>query len=338
MSDCQRHTLAVPHASVSGPHDKLFRYAFSDVEEAAPLLRSVLPADLAARVEWSTLKLVPGSFVDEALSDRHTDLLFQAKVDGQLYLLYLLVEHQSTVDPLMAFRMFRYLGRIWDRWLSSHPKEKVLPEVIPVVIFTGTGPWTAPTALEDLVDGRAGPWVPRMKFVLDDLSAVSDQALTGRSLRIFGQLTLLALSRLRTSSDPIGVFRGWSALIERLLAARSGLERFVALLEYLTRVANVELEDVQDVVRQVGPGHEEKVMTTLAERMEKAALEKGLAKGRHEKAVELILRQLNRRFGPVSGEIATVVKGGTEADFERWSDRLLDARHLEQVFSDEPLT
>ena len=46
-------------------------------------------------------------------SGRHTDLLFSvAWRGGGEALVYLLFEHQSTSDGLMAFRILRYLVRI----------------------------------------------------------------------------------------------------------------------------------------------------------------------------------------------------------------------------------
>jgi hypothetical protein len=77
-------------------------------------LRAVLPPDLAARVDLGRLATVPASFVDEALQWRYSDLLFTAPLDGRDAYVYLLVEHQSSLDPLMAFRMLRYVTRIWD--------------------------------------------------------------------------------------------------------------------------------------------------------------------------------------------------------------------------------
>jgi predicted transposase YdaD len=57
------------------PHDALVRAVFSDPEHAAGELRHLLDPAFAARVVWSTLRLVSGSYVDENLRGRHTDLL-----------------------------------------------------------------------------------------------------------------------------------------------------------------------------------------------------------------------------------------------------------------------
>src|ERR1700677_4709067 len=90
------------------PHDALFRETFSDVEHAAGLLRHLLRRSIASRMQWSTLRLCPGSFVDRSLRSRHSDLLFTVRCGDKEVYLYLLLEHQSTSDPLMPFRLLVY--------------------------------------------------------------------------------------------------------------------------------------------------------------------------------------------------------------------------------------
>jgi predicted transposase/invertase (TIGR01784 family) len=86
----------------------VFRRIFGAPENMASQLRAVLPPGLAGRLDLGRLTRVPGSFVDEALRWRHSDLLFAAPLDGRDAFVYVLVEHQSSADPLMAFRMLRY--------------------------------------------------------------------------------------------------------------------------------------------------------------------------------------------------------------------------------------
>ena len=67
----------------------------------------MLPPRLAAAIDFDTLALAPGSFVDEALRERHTDLLYAVRLRERDALSYLVFEHQSVVDPLMPFRAHR---------------------------------------------------------------------------------------------------------------------------------------------------------------------------------------------------------------------------------------
>ncbi len=125
--------------AIQHPHDKLFRTVFSDTEEAALFLREQLPADIANRVEWSTLTLVETSFVDESMRDSESDLLYtvQMKGSGVLVFLYLLFEHQSKPDRWMRFRLLKYMCRIWDESFKQNPEQTELPLILPVVFYQG---------------------------------------------------------------------------------------------------------------------------------------------------------------------------------------------------------
>jgi len=60
----------------------------------------------------------------------------------------------------------------------------------------------------------------------------------------------------------------------------------------------------------------------------------GRAEGRVEGGAALLLRQLNRRFGPLPDWVATRLAAASPAQLERWADRLLEADSLAKVFVD----
>ena len=64
------------------PHDALFHFTFSRKENAIGELRAVLPPQLVARIDWTTLELSDGHYVDEELSKRQSDFLYSVKVGG----------------------------------------------------------------------------------------------------------------------------------------------------------------------------------------------------------------------------------------------------------------
>lgn len=106
---------------MQNPHDRFFRRVFSDPEHAAGELRAILPAELSARVDWSSLRLVPGSYVDAELSDLRSDVLFAATLGDQEILFYVLLEHQSTAPDWMPLKLLGYMVRIWEDYLRDNP-------------------------------------------------------------------------------------------------------------------------------------------------------------------------------------------------------------------------
>lgn len=137
------------------PHDALFRGTFSDVTHAAGLLRHLLRRSIP-RMQWSTLRLCPGSFVDRSLRNRHSDLLFTVQCGDREAYLYLLLEHQSTSDPLMPFRLLVYMVRVWERHVREHPGVTRLPAIVPMVVHHSREGWTSPTSFPD--SPTSTPW------------------------------------------------------------------------------------------------------------------------------------------------------------------------------------
>lgn len=140
---------------MSSPHDALFKYVFSQPEHAASELRAILPSELSKRIDWGSLELSPASFVDERLSGRQADVLFTLRCQGRKAYLYVLLEHQSTPEALMAFRLLRYVVRIWETFLIEHPESVRIPAIIPVVVHHSQRGWTAATDLCSLIDADA---------------------------------------------------------------------------------------------------------------------------------------------------------------------------------------
>jgi hypothetical protein len=57
------------------------------------------------------------------------------------------------------------------------------------------------------------------------------------------------------------------------------------------------------------------------------------AEGRIQGQVEVLLRQMARRFGPVPPAVESRVRAATPAELEAWTDRILTAPTLEAVFA-----
>lgn len=152
---------------------------------------------MTARLDLGRLVPLPGTFVDEALRQRHTDILFTAPLGGQDAYLYILMEHQSKIDRRMPYRMLRYITRIWDRFLDDNPETLELPPVIPLVVYNGRNQWSAPQRLEDLIgpglDADA-EYLPRFSFLLEDLSAVDSDRLMERIVTPMPRVTLVLLT------------------------------------------------------------------------------------------------------------------------------------------------
>ncbi len=240
---------------MSGVHDRFVRYTFSQPERAAAELRAALPSHVVSAVDWSSLQRESGSVVDPELRHTETDLLFTARLrTGRSLLLYVLLEHQSTVDRWMALRMLRYVVRQLEHWRQQHPESALLPVIIPLVMYHGPeGAWTAPRRVEDLFElpdeeeqrerwralVQAGPEGTEHLVVLSRyLVWIGDKAVHEAAKRV-----LHSVLDEQRSEELMGSYRSYG---EELI--EEGLRRGRA--EYILRILSARGVQVDDSARQ----------------------------------------------------------------------------------------
>lgn len=130
--------------STPTPYDATFRQFLTQPDIARDFMEIHLPAELRAVCDLSTLKLESGSFVEDDLRQYFSDVLYSLKTTSGDGYIHVLVEHQSTPDRHMAFRLIRYAVAAMQRHLEAGHKK--LPLVIPVLFYTGKrSPYPYPT-------------------------------------------------------------------------------------------------------------------------------------------------------------------------------------------------
>jgi hypothetical protein len=315
-----------------GPHDRLFRHTFSVPEHAAAALRRALPDSVSRLIDWSTLRLEPGSFVDAALAGRESDLLFSARTAEGEALLYLLFEHQSEPHRWMPLRLAGYILRIWEGLRAREPGRQTLPPVIPVVLHHGEGGWSVARSLADLVEGDPA-LVERtlgLRIEVDDLAREPPARLAARALPPLVKLVLGMLRDARQMSLEALLARWAWAMLE--VARQGGPGALEVVVRYLSEVRRIDDPAVwRDVIRrQVGAALEE-VVVGLFENLEAKGRAEGEAKGKAEGRAEVVLKLLTLKFGPLAPETVARVRDASVEELDRIAERILFATALADV-------
>jgi predicted transposase/invertase (TIGR01784 family) len=286
----------------NNPHDRLFKAVFSSPENAVAHFEACLPSTIVAILDLSRAEHVPGSWVDEALHEHHSDVLYQIPYRrptpaergerGPGALLHVLFEHQSTVNPQMALKVLRYLTRVLDSWSREHPGQK-LPLVLPLVLYHGAETWNAPLELEGLYE-FAGvdeavvsvlrPYLPRLRYLLEVVTTTPDEAMAGRGIV---RLTLLAMKHGRGEQLRTAIF-DWEEdfRIEAAKGAR-GLHNIGLIVHYLLVVSDaVTAQDLAEALKPMGREAQDIPMTT-GRRLIEQGREEGREEGRREQQLLL---------------------------------------------------
>ena len=281
------------------PHDDLFREMVSDPAAQRDMVQICLP-DLAERIDLDTVAPVEATFT----GGKQADLLVSMKDHrGREHLVYMLVEHKSYHDPLVAVQLYRYLGKIWQQqWIHLDSKARgPLPMIHPVVFYHGKTPWTAPLELTGLhrvgdPDAKAGPDPDAEPFITDlvyrlvDLRTIQPERLRKAARTLAYMITLRHV--LRPFRNPVA-----QMILKIITAPKVKPAVRERLLQYLVdntgeRNTDVLMTEWKRVGYTIEGGKD--IMTMAQELMRRGKVE-GLKEGRdegHKEATNDVARRM----------------------------------------------
>src|SRR5262245_43029437 len=204
------------------PHDKLFKSSMSQIQVARDFLKTHLPPVLLQKMDLDTLSVEKNSFIDEAFKASEADVVYSLQINDTSAYIYILCEHQTKPDPMIAFRLLRYMIRVMDKHLQENP-DSALPFIYPIVIYSGEEPWNAPLDIFSLfgeAEALAREWWLK-PCPLVDIHRMSDEDLQKSE---------------------------WFGIVELALRYRRGRD-FAAFLKTLfSWLHSIEIQDEQGVL------------------------------------------------------------------------------------------
>lgn len=257
------------------PHDAMFRQFLTQPDVARDFMEIHLPAELREICDLSTLTLESGSFVEDDLRQYFSDVLYSLKTRAGDGYIHVLIEHQSTPDKHMAFRLMRYAVAAMQRHLEAG--HKTLPLVIPVLFYAGKrSPYPFSTRWQDEFDDPLlAEKLYSRAFPLVDVTIIPDEKIAEH--RSMAALTLLQ-KHIRQ--------RDLAELVDRLtpilLTGYLSSSQVVSLIHYILQAG--ETSDAQSFIRELAqrvPQHGDALMT-IAQQLEQKGIEEGIQIGREK--------------------------------------------------------
>ncbi|MDE0114549.1 MAG: Rpn family recombination-promoting nuclease/putative transposase [Albidovulum sp.] len=348
----------------STPHDSFFRALVSNERRAAALLSDHLPESVAVLLAPGfSLERLEGTFVDGTGRKTQCDALFRVRLQtGRRASVCFLLEHKSYSDPAMPLQLTRYMSDVWAAELAGRGSAGELPPIVSLVFYHGRERWRAPASVRAMIDNSTGlgEFAPDFRYVLIDLPSIEPARLS-RDPEVCAGLLALAVSRSADlPGETLDLITGGTI---------DGSEFEMHILSYVVVTTDISLEALEASLRRMKPESWETMMGRLAEAWLEQGRAEGELKGRAEGELkgraegelkgraegelkgraegelkgraegeltgraELLLEQLERRFGELPATVRHRVRRAEVSELRSWAAAVLDASSLDEVLA-----
>jgi len=253
-------------------HDAVFKQFLTHPETARDFLDIHLPPALRKLCDLNTLQLASGSFIEDDLRPYYSDVLYSLKAGKGDGYVYCLIEHQSTPDKHMAFRLMRYAIAAMQRHLDAG--HKTLPLVIPVLFYQGkVSPY--PYSMSWLDEFETPEYARTLygeNFPLVDITIIPDD-------EIMQHRRMAILELLQKHIRQRDLTELLDQLTTLLLGGNTTQEQLISVINYMLQAG--ESRDPASLINTLAsrvPQHEEALMT-IAEQLRLEGEQRGIQKG-----------------------------------------------------------
>ena len=315
------------------PHDPVYRRIFSHARMIEDVLRRFVTGPWLGQLDFSTLELVPARYVSRFLDQRESDVVWRLRYgpgEKEWFYVYVLMELQSSVERFMALRLWTYIGLLYQHLLRQKEltPSSLLPPALAIVLYNGEEPWTAPLKLGELIQPVTGLARPSFEYVVLDANHYPVEKLRPVEDVVSG---VFLMEQAESLADLEAVLDEMDGLV-----ADRELEEDLALLwsSVVGKLARggetvPKLRTLQEVRNML----EQRVAKWPQQWMEQGRQE-GRQEGRREGEANVLKRLARQRFGELPLWAVERLDRADVDTLDRWSQRLLDAESLEDVFDD----
>lgn len=275
------------------PHDALFKQFLSEKETAKDFFDIWLPDEIKSLCDLDSLKVESSSFIDAEMKNYQSDILYSVSTQQGKGYVYLLIEHQSTPDKLMAWRLMRYSMAAMQKHLEAGHKE--LPLVFPILFYCGEqSPHPYSTDWLDCFSGRdIAEKIYTKPFKLVDVTTLDDGEIMQH--RRMALLTLIQKHIRRRDMTEL-----MNEIVTLLSYNYYTDNQVITLFNYLIQEGNAQkpMEFITEIAKQ-SEKHEGALMTIAQALRQEGRIEgvqegmqKGIQKGKLEAQLEIAKQML----------------------------------------------
>ncbi|HGJ5883760.1 Rpn family recombination-promoting nuclease/putative transposase [Arsenophonus sp.] len=269
------------------PHDAVFKQFLSEKETAKDFFDIWLPDQIKALCDLESLKVESGSFIDANMKNYQSDIIYSVNTKKGNGYIYVLIEHQSTPDKLIAWRLMRYSLGAMQKHLEQGNKQ--LPLVFPILFYCGEqSPHPYSTHwLDCFEDRKLAESIYTNPFKLADVTTLDDGEIMQHK-----RIALLELLQKHIRR------RDMTELLDSIVKLLSYNyytdNQVITLFNYLIQEGNAQkpMEFITEIAKQ-SEKHEGALMT-IAQALRQEGRQEGLQKGKLEGIQEGLIKGVEK--------------------------------------------
>lgn len=282
-------------------HDKLIKNILKEKKEAEQFINQYLKPK--QKIKSEELILYTNSYITKKYKSKEADLVYKIKNKE----IFFLIEHQSTIDNNVTYRILSYCIDIMQEWSRSKKigKNTYYPIIVPIVIYTGNKKWEMPKNVkEKQIDySEFEKYKINLEINIIDINKINKRDLLEKGT-MFSYIMILEKSENKNE-----LMQNLEILIENIVDKEKS-EKLANIINYLLNdiLKNDEQEEMLEKIdRKVGENDMSNIYNVLlkefrktlkqGERQGKKQGKKiGREEGKKEVKIEIVKNMLQKKI------------------------------------------
>lgn len=262
---------------VNQPHDKVYKIILGDKGEAANFISKSLNIEIGPKdIEKYTTHFITNNF-----RNKDTDVVYKLK-DQKIFFL---IEHQSSVDYAMPYRLLMYEMEIIKSAVDEnklHLSDYKIPTVYSIVLYTGKRKWNVKNDFNEMQEKLKGTSaITLTNYHLADINKMKNEELI-EDKNLLSKVMLLDKSKTKDELE-----QNLNEITQRQMVdeKKNTLKKII----YFTLVKKIGIEKAKEYLKKLEKG-DYKSMSMFEEYLEDL-FDKGEEKG-VQNTIEKIVKNM----------------------------------------------
>ncbi len=231
------------------------------------LFKHHLPPKIFKKIDLKSLQLTNKSFVSEEYSDKHSDLIFKAKIDNNDGYVYQILEHQSTNDDYMGIRLLEYNTSLIRQHMKEFKTNKA-PIILNILVYAGKEKYKGPKSMLEMFENPdLAKEIMFKDFHIVDLQSTDINKLSKDKKAALAEIFL----KQGIMRDFCNLLENNVGILRKLMSETLYLERAISYIFYIEGHNKTKIVDLLNNITK-----NKEVIMTVAQQFENEGRKKGV--------------------------------------------------------------